>query len=126
VHGCRNIVTKPIYFKSKVATLIYVVFTNVSKSLLHIAYLDCDLSDVHHMACFATKMHLPIIKKRHIIYRSYKHFSEQTYTQDLSYIGQLRKAINVKKMLKLKFYKYTTDINCNKYRSHRNYVVKLS
>jgi len=38
------------------------------------------------MVSFATKMHAPIIKKWHIIYRSYKHFSEQTYIQDLSYI----------------------------------------
>jgi len=41
--------------------------------------------------------------------------------------SQLRKAINVKKknMPKRKFYKYRRDNNWNKYRSHRNYVVKL-
>jgi len=38
------------------------------------------------MVCFATKIYAPIIKKRRIIYRSYKHCSEQTYIQDLSYI----------------------------------------
>ena len=58
---------KPKCFKFKVATLIDVVVTNVSKSLQHITCLDCDLSDFHHMVCFATKMHAPIIKKRHII-----------------------------------------------------------
>ena len=86
VHGCRNIVTKSTCFKSKVATLIYVVFFKVFKRLQHITCIDCDLSDFHHMVCFAIKMYALIIKKRHIIYRSYKHFIEQTYIQDLSYI----------------------------------------
>ena len=39
VLGCRNIVTKQTCFKSKVATLIYVVITNVSKSLQHIIHV---------------------------------------------------------------------------------------
>ena len=85
VHGCHNCVTKSTYFKSKVATLIDVAITNVSESLQHIACIDCDLSNFHHMVWFATKMHKPIFNKWHIIYRSYKHFSEQTYIQDLSY-----------------------------------------
>ena len=86
VHGCRIIVTKPTCSKSKVATLIAGIITNVSKRLQHITCLDCDLSNVHHTVCFFTKMPAPIIKKRYIMYRSYKHFSEQTYIHDLSYI----------------------------------------
>ena len=63
VHGCRNIVSKQTCFISRVPTLIYVVISNVSKGLLHITYLDYDLSDFHHTVCFATIMHPPIIKK---------------------------------------------------------------
>jgi len=85
VHGCRNIVTKPTCFISKVATIIYLVITNVSKCVQHITCIDCDLSDFYHTVCFFTKMHAPIIKKQHIIYRSYTHFREQTYIQDLLY-----------------------------------------
>ena len=65
---------------------IFGFVTWLNGSLIPFLKIICDLSDFHHMVCFATKIYAPIIKKRHIIYRSYKHFSEQTYTQDLSYI----------------------------------------
>jgi hypothetical protein len=171
VYGCTNIVRKPTCFKSNVPTLLDVVITNVPKSLQHVTCIDCDLSDFHHMVCFATKMHAPVIKKRHITYRSYKKFDENAYSQDLANIpyqvsevfddvddaywfcqtlisqvidehaplkkriiksnqvpymnDQLRKAINVKNMIKRRFYKYRSKANWENYRHHRNTVNKL-
>ncbi len=39
--------------------------------------------------------------------------------------GELRRAINVKRMLKRKFTKCNSNMNCDKYRKQRNIVTKL-
>ena len=45
------------------------------------------------MVLFATKLHVPLPKKRHIIYGSYKNFNEEHYLNDLScmplHVGQI-------------------------------------
>ena len=83
VYGSKNIVKSPTCFKSSVPTLLDVVITNVPKSFQNVSCIECDLSDFHRMVCFATKMYAPVIKKRQIVYRSYKHFDENSYTNDL-------------------------------------------
>ena len=84
VYGVKNVIKSATCFKGKVPTMIDLVITNVSKSLKDVKCIECDLSDFHKMVCFSTKLKVPVKKKRHIMYRSYKRFDEDAYVNDLS------------------------------------------
>ena len=92
--------------------------------------LNIGISDHHSITLAATRLHAPPKAKKEITYRSYKHFSEANFIQDLEKTpfhvahifedvddqmwfhnklfeevvtsGELRKPINVKAMLKRK------------------------
>jgi hypothetical protein len=46
----------------------------------------CNLSDFHNIVGAATKLHLTKQQPQVIHYRSFKHFKESEFIQDLSYI----------------------------------------
>ena len=84
LYGVKNVVLKPTCFKSKNMSIIDLVVTNVPKRLQNTCCIDTGLSDCHYMVCFSTKIHVPIRRNKSIVYRSYKHFNESEYVQDLS------------------------------------------
>lgn len=84
VHGVKNLVNGPTCFKSVTPTSIDVVLTNVPKRIQNTVSIDVELSDFHHMVCWATKMSVPPKPERIVKYRSYKKFEESEYTKDLS------------------------------------------
>ena len=84
VNGMQNIIKDPTCFKSDNPTLIDLVTTNIPKRFKPTCCVESALSDFHKMICFATKMHAPTKVKRKVTYRSYKHFNEIKFKQDLS------------------------------------------
>ena len=50
---------------------------------LTVLTLECDISDVHKMVCFSTKAHALVVQNSFITYRTYKHFNETSYLNDL-------------------------------------------
>ena len=172
VHNVKNIIDKATCYKNcENPTLIDLAITNVPKRLKSIISIDTGLSDFHNMICFATKMHVEQRTKKRVLYRSYKHFDEKEYINDLSELplqvaeifdsaddaywfyeqmiktvidkhaplkqriishrqvpymnSELRKAINVRNMLRRKFDKNKTKTNWLAYSKHRNTVTKM-
>jgi len=170
VNGLTNVIKDPTCFKCT-PTLIDLCITNKPKRFHKSITVDTGLSDFHHMICTATKSHVPKQKAITINYRSYKHFDQAKFIQELSeapyHVGdifddiddsysffhkltmdivdkfapmktkqikgkripymnsELRKAINVKNMVKRKYYKCKNNENWLRYRSHRNTVTNL-
>ena len=76
--GLKNIVTKPTCHKNREQpTLIDLIVTNVPKRLKSVTNVDTGLSDYHDILCVATKMCIPVKKRKHIMYRSYKKFDKK-------------------------------------------------
>ena len=167
VNGLRNIIKASTCFKGQ-PTLIDLIITNKPKRFLPgILCIDTGLSDFHKIICVGTKLHVPKKEFTTITFRSYKHFNQNDYLQDLSkyapfhvseifygvddsywywstllnevvnehapikgnrlaYMnGELRRAINVKHMLKRKFETCNSQTNWETYRKQRNLVTKL-
>jgi hypothetical protein len=79
----KNIVSSPTCYKGDSPTLLDIVITNAHRNLQNTICIECDLSDFHHMVCFATKQYAPIRTKRTIMYRSYKKFNEVMFSEEL-------------------------------------------
>ena len=172
VAGLKNLVNVPTCDKGSNPSLLDLVITNVPKRIQNVTCIESELSDCHKMICWATKIKVPISKiNKTIRYRSYKHFDEAKYKNDL-YIapfhvseifdnvddslwfcsklltniidenapvktrkirnkqvpymnGELRKAINVRNMLRRKFLKTRSSQDWNKYKKLRNFVTHL-
>ena len=171
VYGLKNLVDSPTCFKGKTPTTLDLYLTNKPRRFLDKLVLDTGLSDFHHMVCIATRLHVPSRKNKSITYRSYKHFNEGKFNEDISNVpfhvseifddvndsywfcdkllgtiidvhaptkkrkikhnyvpymnGNLRKAMNVKNMLRRKYYQSKTPTAWNTYRNQRNLVTKL-
>ena len=169
VNGLKNIIKAPTWFKGQ-PTLIDLIITNKPKRFLPSICIDTGLSDFHNIICVGTKLHVPKKEVTTITFRSYKHFNQNDYLQDLSnapfhvseifddvddsywywstllnevvnehapiklktikcnrltYMnGELRRAINVKHMLKRKFETCNSQQNWETYRKQRNLVTK--
>ena len=172
-YNLRNVVKEPTCFKSKTnPTLIDVILTNTPERLASHLNVSIGVSDFHNIVCASTKMHAPSTAPPRVVnYRTYKHFNEDDFTQDIAkapfqvgeifddiddkmwfynnllinviethapmkrkllkckqvpYMnGKLRKAINVKAMLRRKFDKYRTDTAWFKYKAQRNLATNL-
>ena len=151
--------------------MIDLIITNKSKRFTSTICVDTGLSDYHFLVCTATKIQLSTLAPIIFKYRSYKHFNNDLFLEELSKIpyhvteifddvndsywlwhqltmqvvnehaplktgkvrgqrapymnGKLRRAINVKNMLKRKFEKVGNKENWNNYRLQRNIVTKL-
>ena len=66
--------------------MIDLVTTNGSKSLKNICCVQCDLSDLYQMVCFAAKLKPPVKMTRHVLYRSNRKSEENVYVHDISNI----------------------------------------
>ena len=86
IHGVKNIVNKPTCFKGNNPSTVDVVLSNVHKKLQGIMCIETGLSDFHNMVVFATKAHIPVMKPRKFVYRSYKNFQSDEFCKDLSLV----------------------------------------
>ena len=167
-----NVVKEPTCFKSvSNPTLIDVILTNTPRRLASHVNVAIGMSDHHNIICAATKLCLDQNIRRHITYRSMKHFSMSKYVEDLSMTpfhvcevfedpddvmwcyqtllknvvdenaplkqktlkkpqvpymnGALRKAINVKAMLRRKFNKFGDNLSWSRYKHQRNLVTSM-
>ena len=82
--GVKNVVTSAICYKSNIPTLIDLLVTNVPKRIQNVSCSHSELSDFHLMELWSTKMTVPDRRNKTVIYRSYKHFDESRYLNDLS------------------------------------------
>ena len=82
--GIRNLVSTPTCNKGNESTLIDLLVTNVPKRIQNVTCIESELSDCNKMICWATKQKVPIKVNKVIKYRSYKHFNEQKFQQDLN------------------------------------------
>ena len=82
----RNMVNVPTCHKSVNPTCIDLIVTNAWKRIQNVNCYDNNLSDFHRIVCFSTKFHVPIKRPHTITYRSYKHFEEEKYLNELSYV----------------------------------------
>jgi len=84
--GCKNVVKQPTYHKSDIPSLIDLFITNVHKRIKYIACLGIGLGDFHDLIYFSTKQFVTIIRENHVVmYRSCRHFNEETYNKDLEW-----------------------------------------
>ena len=168
-----NIIKEPTCSKSDSnPSIIDVILTTCPKRLAAPMNVNIGLSDFHNLVGVATRLNKPKSEPSKIVYRSFKHFSEEKYLQDLEMVpfhiadvfddiddvmwahnalfanivnehaplkcksikgkqvpymnGNLRRAINVKAMLKRKLDKdKSNNQSWSKYKKQRNYVTKL-
>ena len=167
-YGLKNIVKDPTCFKGN-PSLIDLIVTNRSKRFKSTVSVDTGMSDFHSLVCTSTKLHVSKLQSNTFKYRSYKHFDNDKYVQDISCIpyivtevfddpddcywawnkltmevidehaplktkrvkgfrvpymnGKLRRAINVRNMLKRKHEKTKSKENWYKYVNQRNLVT---
>ena len=170
INGLSNLVKETTCFKGT-PSLIDLIITNNPQRFKGTVVADTGLSDFHCLLCTATKQQVSKLKSNTFQYRTYKHFNEELFLQDLTYIpyhvteifddvndsywlwyeltmqvinqhapnktrtvtghrvpymnGELRRAINVKNMLKRKYDRCKSTFNWNKYRTQRNLVTSL-
>lgn len=87
MYNLRNIIDKPTCFKSiERPSIIDVILTNTPVRLASHLNVSIGVSDHHNIICAATKMHLSLNQKRHIRYRSMKHFNAEKFVSDLSHV----------------------------------------
>ena len=89
VYNMKNIITSPTCFKSvDKPTVLDVILTtsNVTRRISEVINTHTGLSDFHHLVGFSTKLQFPRNHRNVVIYRSYKHFYEMSYKQDMANI----------------------------------------
>ena len=86
VYGVKNIITKPTCFKTESGTLIDPIIVLNNNRFHKPINTICGFSDWHNMVCCTTKLAVPPSKPRKIQYRSYKHFNEDKFMNDVSNI----------------------------------------
>ena len=84
VYDMFNIVDKPTCFKTENNTLLDVILTSYRKRLAGTLNVDTAISDFHNLIAFSSKMHVPKTGDRNIQYRSYKHFGDELFKDDIA------------------------------------------
>lgn len=83
IYNLHNIIKVPTCYKSSNPTLIDVILCNQTRKHLKTGAFDCGLSDFHHMIYTVFKSHAQNDEIRTIRYRSFKHFNEELFKNDL-------------------------------------------
>ena len=78
-----NLVKEPTCYKGSKGTLIDLFLTNIPSLFHSTGSFDCGLSDFHHIIHTSTRQQIPGRKPKYISYRSYKHFDESKFLDDL-------------------------------------------
>jgi hypothetical protein len=83
MYDLKNLIKSPTCFKSEKGTLIDPVIVSNNRKMCNPFNLTCGASDFHNMVGCILKHSLPVIKPFRIQYRSYKHFDELKFKQDI-------------------------------------------
>ena len=81
----QNIVKDPTCFKGT-PSLIDVIITSNSRRMGKVLNFNCWLSDYHNLIATCTRIDMPKSKKQVITYRSYKHFNDDAFKEDIKRI----------------------------------------
>ena len=84
VYGLTNLIKTPTCHKGPVSTLINVILVSNPKRYIDTLNANFGLSDHHNIIGAATRRFAPSLKPHRIYYRSYKHFCEEKYLQDIN------------------------------------------
>ena len=84
VYGLSNIVKSPTCYKSTRGTLIDPVVVLNERRFFESINVQCGMSDWHNLVGCVTKINLPRITPKTIVYRSYKDFDDDAYSKDMS------------------------------------------
>ena len=84
LYGLTNLVKEPTCHKSSEPTLIDIILVNRPKRYMGILNAEFCLSDFHNVIGASTKRFAPVRKPFLLQYRSYKHFDDANFIQDMS------------------------------------------
>ena len=86
IFDLTNIVKKPTCITRTNQSLLDVILTTSPRSVLTHGNIDTGLSDCHNMVYAVLKAHISRAKTTQITYRSYKHFNEFLFLEELKYV----------------------------------------
>jgi hypothetical protein len=81
-----NMIREPTFTSSHGSSLIDVALTNNTNYFQDSAVIDVGSSDGHSLICVVSKLHLQKQPAKCIAYRSYKHFNQDKYREDIQNI----------------------------------------
>ena len=84
VYDMFNIVDKPTCFKTENNTLLDVILISNRQRIAGTLNVNTGISDFHNLIAFSSKMHVPKTGDRNIQYRSYKHFNDEIFKDDIA------------------------------------------
>ena len=84
IYDPKNLIVSPTCHKGNNPTLLDVILVSKPRRFAKTLNCECILSDFHNFVGAATKKHLPLSEPRRIIYRSYKHFDDDAFINDVS------------------------------------------
>ena len=91
IHGLCYLIESPTCYKSDNPSLIDVVLTSHRRRIADTLNINTGISDFHNSIAYSKNMHVSRNESRLICYRSYKHFDEASFKQDLDvapfYVG---------------------------------------
>jgi hypothetical protein len=82
IYGFTCLINEATCFKGN-PTCLDVILTNNKRSITNTLNCNLGISDFHNMICGVTKMFTPSFKPTTIKYRSYKHFNEVSFINDV-------------------------------------------
>ena len=84
VYGITNLIKHPTCHKGAASTLLDVILVSNARRYVSVLNEKFDISDHHNIIGAATRRHAPSKKPKRIYYRSYKHFCENDYLDDIA------------------------------------------
>ena len=84
MYGLKNIIKDPTCFKSEIGTLLDVILTSNARRVAKSFNLINGVSDFHNIITFSARITLPCRQQGKIVYRSYKHFDQSRFRNDVS------------------------------------------
>ena len=87
VLGLSNLVTGNTCFSNQYQSSIDVILTNCPKSFQLTSVYETGLNDCHGLIATTMKSHIPRLKPKNIIYRTFKNFNSKDFFLDVKNIG---------------------------------------
>ena len=84
IYGLTNLIKDPTSHKGPISILLDVILVSNPKRYVGVLNEKFDISDHHNIIGAATRRHAPFQKPKKIYYRSYKHFCENDYLNDIA------------------------------------------
>ena len=84
VYGLTNLIKHPTCHKGTASTLLDVILVSNAKHYVDVLNEKFNISDHHNIIGAATRRHAPSQKPKRIYYRSYWHFCENDYLDDIA------------------------------------------